>query len=301
VEAQRPSRRQRLESLDQQCALRKPRRRLSETAGMDAIERALWHCTRVEQRLYQFLKKRGDGPVRFEDMPLGKNAGRGIPVLEYLGLIEATRGSFDPYGGGRSATSYKIARLKLHHRLDGDDRKLAADLKAIRKANMDLDPALMQSLKNGSQANYRCSKAKHALKMTATRTEPHCRCNTAPAASYRILKPSVQKRRRQAARLAGAMAFAKAVGEMALAQGGSWVGSWREMLAVVSRPTGCGAWPLSRQGVMTSVWLGREALRALGLQHHWVHADTASGRRILRAIMIIPAEVEEPSKGLATG
>jgi hypothetical protein len=280
-------------------AKREPRRRLSEMAGMDAIERALWHCTRAEQRLYQFLKKRGDGRVRFGDMPVGKNAGRGIPVLEYLGLIEATRGGFDPYGKCRPATSYKIARLKLHHRLDGDDRKLKADLKAIRKANVDLDPKLKQGIKQGSQTNYTCTWGKRTLKMTATRTEPHRSAASAKAAPEaggvrrRELRPSVLRRRRHAARLAGARVFVRIVGQMVQAHGGWWEGAWSDLLAAVERPRGLKAWPLSKRGVMATVWLGREALQEFGLKHEWVHVDALSGRRVLVAIRFAPSASQE--------
>jgi hypothetical protein len=279
----------------------KPRRRLSETAGMTPIERALWHCTRAEQRLYEHLKKRGNGPVRFDDMPLGKNAGRAIPVLEYLGLVRAKRGRFDPYGGGRKATSYEAARLKLHRLLEGDDRKLEADLKAIRKANVDIEPTLKQDIKDGSQANNRCTTGKHTLKMTVIRTDSGGE-DRASSVLRRMVSPAERRRRRRAARLAGAMAFTKAVGEMALAQGGrTWTGSWQELLAVVSRPTGSRAWPLSKQGVMTSVWLGRGALAALGLKHEWLHHVALSGRQSLRAIRIIPAAASAPEISVATG
>ena len=256
---------------------------------MTTIERALWHCTRAEQRLYEHLKKRGDGPVKQRDMLRRRSAARAIPMLEYLGLVRAWRGRFDPYGGGRKATSYEVARLKLHRPLEGDDRKLEADLKDIRKANVDIEPTLKQNIKDGSQANNRCTTGKHGAKMAPIRTEPRGE-DGASTAPRRVVSPVERRRRRRAARIAGAMAFAKAVGAMALAQGGrSWIGSSREMLAAVSRPAGCRAWPLSNQGVMASIWLGREALAALGLKHECVHHNHTSGRRTLTAIRIIPA------------
>jgi hypothetical protein len=92
-------------SLVMQPAGRKPRRRLGVTVGMDPIERALWHCTKAEQHLYQWFKKHGDGPVKFEDTPLGKNASRAIPVLEHLGLIRVERRRFDPVAEADRPTS----------------------------------------------------------------------------------------------------------------------------------------------------------------------------------------------------
>lgn len=60
-------------------------------AGMDPIERALWRCTRAELHLYQWLRKRGDGPATIREMPDGRHSWRAIPALERLGLIQVER------------------------------------------------------------------------------------------------------------------------------------------------------------------------------------------------------------------
>ena len=276
---------------------RKPHRRLDDTKGKTPIERALWHCTKAEQQLYEFLKKRGDGPTRLKDMP-SHNAKRAIPVLEYLGLIRGTRGGFDPYDGRRQVTSYEAARLTLLHRLEPNDHKLKTAIRAIRKADVDIDQTLKQNLNNISQANHRRTTRKPKVILTQIRTLPHRRAADAQA-PRRMLTRAERSRRRKAAREAGAKAFVDVVGQVVrTACGGAWEGSWRDLLAAAPRPSGCRAWPLSKKGVMSAVWVGREALQPHGLKHEWVHVDALSGRRVLVAIRFVP---NTPSEEVAAG
>lgn len=274
---------------------RKPRRRSSSfTAGMDPIERALWHCTKAEELLYRWFKRRGDGPAKFKDTPLGKgkNAGRAIPVLEHLGLIRVDRGRFDPRGGGRAPNVYEVARARLFHPLEPDDHTLKAALKAIRRPGTDAAQPFTQNINDGAQVFYTQTSCSHTVKMTVIRT--CCLSDVhAPPAPRRRSHPS--RKSLNAARVVRAAAFTDAVGLMVLGAGGSWEGRWRDLLAAVPRPAGFKAWPLSRRGVMSSLWLGREALRALGLRHEWVHRDGVGGMRILRAIRVVPAEPESAS------
>jgi len=141
----------------------KPRRHLSETAGLDPIDRALWHLSKAELRLYQWLKRRGDGPAKFRDMPFGRSAKRAAPVLEHLGLVRVKRGRFDPNGGGREANGYEVARVRPFHPLPPED-----SLRALRRS-------LKQNLNDGAQPFYTCTSSSHGATVAPIRTCRHRR------------------------------------------------------------------------------------------------------------------------------
>jgi hypothetical protein len=176
--------------------------------------------------------------------------------------------------------------VKLFHPVEPDDRMLKAIIEAIRKPGMDADQTFMQNINDGAQANNTCTSCSHTAKMAVIRTYPLSDVHAAPA-PRRGSHPS--RINRHAARVVRATAFTEAVGRMVLDAGGSWEGRWRDLLVAVPRPTGSKAWPLSRQGVQSSLWLGRGALQALGLRHEWAHREGAGGRMVLVAIRVVPA------------
>jgi hypothetical protein len=272
---------------------RSTHRRFNDTKGMTPVERALWHCTKIEQRLYEHFKQRGDGAVRYEDMPNRRSAKRGVPVLEHLGLVKATRGRFDPYQGCRPTSLYEVARLKLHCRLEPDDRKLKADLKAIRKGGRGIEQPLKQNLKDASEVNTGGNLCKRSAKMAPIRTLWEGR-GVGPHGAWRVWSKAEVNRRRRVAREAGGMAFAEAMGRLAAAHGGSWGGTWRALLAALVRPDGSRGWPRSKGGVQSRLYHGRAALAALGLVAEW------HDRVRVRIVPVAPASsaVESFATGL---
>ncbi len=127
---------------------------------------------------------------------------------------------------------------------------------AIRKP----DQTLKQNINNGSQVNHMCTSGKRVLKMRTIRTCPLGDVQAEDRATPPLSRRE-KARRREAAKMAGAKAFAAAVGAMAHAHGGMWEGAWRQLLAAVTKPAGCKAWPMSSSGVLDYIYRGREELQ----------------------------------------